>query len=114
MSSSSLWVRLDDDDEDGNMPDAIDELQHSQKAKDNFLKYLKEEVFKLNFYRAHMLYFIVVICITSVIVYGESLANGPREVGGSHLTYTDALFLCCSAMTTTGQWQHVPARDHRY
>jgi hypothetical protein len=98
MSPSSSWLRLDDED----MPDAIDELRHPQQAKDDFVKYLKEEVFKLNFYRAHMLYFIVVIGISSVIVYGEGLANGPGEVGGSHSTYTDALFLCCSAMTTTG------------
>jgi 1-acyl-sn-glycerol-3-phosphate acyltransferase len=94
----SPWTRLDDED----MSDAIDELRNPQQAKDGLKKYLKEEVFKMNFYRAHMLYFILVIGITSVIVYGEGLANGPGVVGGSHLTYMDALFLCCSAMTTTG------------
>jgi hypothetical protein len=101
MSPSSPWARLNDEEDDG-MPDAIEELRHPQQVKDDFVKYLKEEVFKLNFYRAHMLYFIVVIGITSVVVYGAGLANGPKELGGIHLTYTDALFLCCSAMTTTG------------
>jgi hypothetical protein len=101
MNSSSPWLRLDDED---NMTDAIEELRHPQQAKDDFVKYLKEEVFKLNFYRAHMLYFVVVIGISSAIVYGEGLANGPKGVGRAHLTYTNALFLCCSAMTTTGNY----------
>ncbi|CAN9180729.1 unnamed protein product [Alternaria sp. RS040] len=96
---SSSWLRLDDDNE---MHDPIEELRNPRQVKNDFLKYLKEEVFKLNFYRAHMLYFIIVIAISSVIVYGQGLANGPKEVGGAHLTYTDALFLSCSAMTTTG------------
>jgi hypothetical protein len=97
---SSSWQPLDDNDE---MHDALEDLRNPRQAKNDFLKYLKEEVFKLNFYRAHMLYFIVVIAISSVIVYGQGLADGPEEVGGAHLTYTDALFLCCSAMTTTGK-----------
>ncbi|KAH6862627.1 hypothetical protein CUC08_Gglean002923 [Alternaria sp. MG1] len=96
---NSSWLRLDDDNE---MHDPIEELRNPRQVKNDFLKYLKEEVFKLNFYRAHMLYFIIVIAISSVIVYGQGLANGPKEVGGAHLTYTDALFLSCSAMTTTG------------
>jgi len=49
-----------------------------------------------------MLYFIVVILISSVIVYGEGLANASTQDDGSKLQYIDALFLCCSAMTTTG------------
>jgi hypothetical protein len=97
---TSSWLPLDDNDE---MHDPIEELRNPRQAKNDFLKYLKEEVFKLNFYRSHMLYFIVVIAISSVIVYGQGLADGPEEVGGSHITYTDALFLCCSAMTTTGK-----------
>jgi hypothetical protein len=84
------------------MHDPIEELRNPRRVKNDFLKYLKEEVFRLNFYRAHMLYFIVVIAIASVIVYGQGLADGPKERGGEHLTYTDALFLSCSAMTTTG------------
>ncbi|KAL1798256.1 hypothetical protein ACET3X_002293 [Alternaria dauci] len=99
---SSSWLRLDDNNDNGEMHDPIDELRNPRQVKNDFLKYLKEEVFKLNFYRAHMLYFIVVIAISSVIVYGQGRANGPEEVGGAHLTYTDALFLSCSAMTTTG------------
>jgi hypothetical protein len=84
------------------MPDPIDELRHPRKAKDDFLKYLKKEIFTLNFYRAHMLYFIIVIAISSVIVYGAGIAHGPKEYGKEHLTYMDALFLCTSAMSTTG------------
>lgn len=86
------------------MPDPIDELRNPRQAKDDFLKYLRQDVFKLNFYRAHMLYFVAVIAISSVVVYGQGIANGPKEIGGAHLTYMDALFLCCSAMTTTGTW----------
>ncbi|KAI8932288.1 hypothetical protein NX059_010484 [Plenodomus lindquistii] len=84
------------------MPDPIEELRNPRKAKDDFLRYMREEFFRLNFYRAHMLYFIVVIAISSVIVYGQGLVDGPKEVGDAHLTYMDALFLSCSAMTTTG------------
>jgi hypothetical protein len=84
------------------MPDPVDELRSPRKARDDFIRYLREEVFRLNFYRAHMLYVIIVIAISSVIVYGEGIANGPKEIGDAHLTYMDALFLCCSAMTTTG------------
>lgn len=49
-----------------------------------------------------MLYFIVVIAISSVVVFGEGVKNGPKEYRDSHVTYMDALFLTCSAMTTTG------------
>jgi hypothetical protein len=101
---SSFWQRLNDDVADESiMMDPLDELHNPQKAKDDFVKYMKEEVFTLNFYRAHMLYFIVVIALSSVVVYGQGRADGPRELGGAHLTYVDALFLCCSAMTTTGK-----------
>jgi hypothetical protein len=85
------------------MPDPIDELRSPQQAKNDFLQYLREEVFVLNFYRLHMLYFIVVIAIASVIVWGQGLSDGPKEVRDAHLTYMDALFLSCSAMTTTGR-----------
>lgn len=33
------------------MTDPIDELRDPRKAKDDFLKYLRREVFTLNFYR---------------------------------------------------------------
>ncbi|KAF7505840.1 hypothetical protein GJ744_000415 [Endocarpon pusillum] len=84
------------------MRDPWEEIQHPQKAKQHFLAYLRDNVFRLNFYRLHMLYFIVVILISSIIVYGEGLANGSTAVNGTRLRYIDALFLCCSAMTTTG------------
>jgi hypothetical protein len=84
------------------MPDPVDELRNPHKAKDDFFKYLRHEVFTLNFYRAHMLYFIVVIAISSGVVYGVGVARGPKEYRDDHLTYMDALFLCTSAMTTTG------------
>lgn len=101
---SSFWQRLDDDgDDESVMTDPLNELQRPQKAKDDIVKYLKEELFKLNFYRAHMLYFVVVIALSSVIVYVQGLADGPEMPGGAHLQYVDALFLCCSAMTTTGK-----------
>ncbi|KAJ4401648.1 hypothetical protein N0V91_007820 [Didymella pomorum] len=85
------------------MPDPVEELQQNpREAKNHFLRYLKDEFLTLNFYRAHMLYFIIVIAISSVIVYGEGVKNGPKEYRDSHLSYMDALFLTCSAMTTTG------------
>jgi hypothetical protein len=83
--------------------DPIDEITHPAKAKREILEYIQEELLVLNFYRTHFLYFIVVILLCSVIVYGEGLANDPDEIGGSRLRYVDALFLCCSAMTTTGE-----------
>jgi hypothetical protein len=84
------------------MRDPLDDIQRPEEAKKHFLKYLREDVFQLNFYRLHMLYFISVIGIFSVIVYGEGLANGSTDINGTKLRYIDALFLCCSAMTTTG------------
>jgi hypothetical protein len=84
------------------MPTPIDELRHPRKAKNDFLKYLRKEITTLNFFRSHMLYFILVIALSSVIVYGAGIARGPTAHGQDHLTYVDALFLCTSAMSTTG------------
>jgi hypothetical protein len=85
------------------MPDSSDEHLSPQQAKQHFIKYIRHELFTLNFYRAHMLYFIIIIAISSVIVYGEGVKNGPKDgYYDSHLSYMDALFLTCSAMTTTG------------
>ena len=50
---------------------------------------------RLNFYRLHLSYFILVILITSVILYGGNTS-------GYHVSYTDALFLCASAMCNVG------------
>lgn len=111
---SSFWQRLDDNvDDESVMTDPLDELQNPHKAKDDFVKYMKEEVFRLNFYRAHMLYFIIVIALSSVVVYGQGLADGPEELRDAHLTYIDALFLCCSAMTTTGRPLHELTTIHQ-
>lgn len=105
---SSFWRPLDshDDTDESIMTDPLEELQSPRKAKDDFIKYMKNEVFRLNFYRAHMLYFIVVIFVSSLVVYGQGRADGPKELSSAHMTYTDALFLCCSAMTTTGKLCH--------
>ncbi|KAF9690565.1 hypothetical protein EKO04_011512 [Ascochyta lentis] len=84
------------------MSDPADTLPHPREARDQFLAYMKKEVGTLNFYRAHMLYFVVVIAIASVVVYGAGVKNGPRGVGGARLSYVDAVFLAASAMTTTG------------
>ncbi len=79
-----------------------EEVRRPQQAKQQFLAFLRDDVFRLNFYRFHMLYFIVVILVFSLILYGEGIANGATEINGAKLRYIDALFLCCSAMTTTG------------
>ena len=81
----------------------IEDVKHPQKGKAALVEWFKNEVWQLNYYRAHMLYFIVVILIFSLIVYGEDLANNDHGVNGDKLRYIDALFLCCSAMTTTGK-----------
>lgn len=86
-------------------PDIALELSsHPSKAKTWVKRYLRNDVFVWNFYRVHMLYFIVVIFMTSVIVYGEGIANDPTQINGSKLRYVDALFICASAMTTTGTY----------
>lgn len=85
-------------------PESTDDELPPHKTKQDFIRYIRDEIFTLNFYRAHMLYFIVVIAISSVIVYGEGVKNGPKDgYYDSHVSYTDALFLTCSAMTTTGR-----------
>jgi Trk-type K+ transport system membrane component len=83
--------------------DPVDEFRHPKEAKKHFASYVRNEILVLNFYRTHMIYFIVVILISSVILYGEGIANDSDEISGSRLRYIDSLFLCCSAMTTTGK-----------
>ena len=63
----------------------------------------REEVFRLNFYRVHMAYFLITILISSVILYGSGIVDDPTEDDGRRLEYIDALFLCTSAMTATGR-----------
>lgn len=48
-------------------------------------------LFHLNFYRTHLLYFILVIIVSSGIFYGSSEVD-------HHVPYVDALYLCTSAM----------------
>lgn len=89
----------------GAMPDSLDSRVRSpRELTEDVVKYFRHGLFTLNFYRAHMLYFIIVIAISSVILYGEGVRNGPKDgYYDSHLSYMDALFLACSAMTTTGK-----------
>lgn len=84
------------------MDTVIEDVKDPEKAKRDIFQYIHDEVFRLNFYRLHMLYFLIVIAISSVIVYGEGLANASDEIDGNKLRYIDALFLTTSAMTTTG------------
>lgn len=80
----------------------MEDVKNPKKAKRDFWKWIHEDVLQLNFYRVHMSYFILGILVSSVIVYGEGLSNAKQEINGGKLRYVDALFLCCSAMTTTG------------
>ena len=70
-----------------------------------------KEVFRLNFYRLHMAYFLITVLISSVILYGSGIVDDPTENYGGHLEYIDALFLCTSAMTATGR-PHVACKLH--
>ncbi|GHJ86990.1 hypothetical protein NliqN6_3392 [Naganishia liquefaciens] len=59
-----------------------------------WVKFRKLITGSLNFYRVHMLYFIITPLIISGIFYG---ANTEYQID-----YVDCLFLCVSAMTVTG------------
>lgn len=52
-------------------------------------------LFHLNFYRLHLLYFILVIIVSSVILYGSSTSS-------FQIAYIDAIYLCTSAMCNIG------------
>lgn len=56
-----------------------------------------------NFYRVHVVYFILTIIISSVIMYGSGV-NGNSDDAEALFTlrYIDAIFICTSAMTSTG------------
>jgi len=86
----------------GPIDELRDELPNPRQAKDSLVKYLIDEYTALNFYRTHMLYFIVVIGVSSVLVYVVDILQGPGKYDRDHLTFTNALFVCTSAMTTTG------------
>src|SRR4051812_6457869 len=55
---------------------------------------LNSSLFYWNFYRIHLIYFVLVIILASVVLYGSNTSF--------HVSYTDAIFLCASAMTNTG------------
>lgn len=57
--------------------------------------FLRKNLFALNFFRVHLIYFLTFIIIGSLFVY---LLPG----GGYNISYINALSLCSSAMTTTG------------
>lgn len=50
---------------------------------------------RLNFYRLHLLYFILTTLVSSTILYGANTS-------GFHVRYIDALFLCASALCNVG------------
>ncbi|KZZ93919.1 cation transporter [Ascosphaera apis ARSEF 7405] len=54
-------------------------------------------LFPLNFITLHYAYYFFTVLLASVILWGSS--TPPRSV---HVPYTDALFLCVSAMTLSG------------
>lgn len=58
-------------------------------------KFIRGDVFQLNFYRLHLIYFIIWIIIGSIFIY--LLPNA-----GYNISYINALSLSSSAMTTTG------------
>lgn len=59
------------------------------------LKWAKGVFFHLNFYRVHLLYFVLVIIVSSGILYGSSTSD-------FKLAYIDAIYLCTSAMCNVG------------
>jgi len=60
-------------------------------------------LFHLNFYRIHLSYFIIVILLASVIMYGSTTNGNSGDAEAEfRLRYIDALFLCTSSMTNTG------------
>ena len=59
--------------------------------------------FKMNFYRMHLIYFLLTIILSSVIMYGSSISGNSDEAEARFkLRYIDAIFLCTSAMTNAG------------
>lgn len=59
--------------------------------------------FQTNFYRVHVIYFLLTIILSSVIMYGSGVnANSGDAEALFKLRYIDAIFLCTSAMTATG------------
>ncbi|KAI9695015.1 MAG: hypothetical protein M1822_000632 [Bathelium mastoideum] len=59
------------------------------------LEWVQSSAFHMNYYRAHLSFFVIAILVSSAIFWAANTSG--FEVG-----YTDALFLCASAMTSTG------------
>ena len=73
------------------------------KHVESLLTTIHTRVFHVNYFRLHLSYFVFVILLSSVIVYGSGInGNSNDEEASFYLTYVDALFLCTSAMTSTG------------
>ena len=59
--------------------------------------------FEWNFYRMHVIYFLLTIILSSIIVYGSGINGNSSDAEASFkLRYIDAIFLCASAMTNAG------------
>ncbi|KAK7687989.1 hypothetical protein QCA50_008359 [Cerrena zonata] len=69
---------------------AIEKTEETQKTQ-SIRQWLKKE---LNFFRVHLLFFLIVPLISSVIFWAAN--------GRFHVRYIDALFVCYSALTVTG------------
>lgn len=57
----------------------------------------------MNFYRGHIIYFLLTIIVSSIIMYGSGINGSSDDTEASFkLRYIDAIFLCTSAMTNAG------------
>src|SRR5205814_10613577 len=61
----------------------------------------KEWFPRFNFYRVHLVYFVVTITIGSIIVYGID-QGVEKDMNLKKLSWVDALFFTTSAMTLIG------------
>ena len=58
---------------------------------------------EMNFYRLHVIYFLLTIIISSIIIYGSGINGNSGDAEATFkLRYIDAVFLCASAMCNTG------------
>ena len=58
---------------------------------------------KMNFYRLHIVYFLLTIILLSIVMYGSGVNGNSGDAEASFkLRYIDAIFLCASAMTNAG------------
>lgn len=58
---------------------------------------------EMNFYRGHIIYFLLTIMLSSIIMYGSGINGNSDDAQESFkLRYIDAVFLCTSAMTNAG------------